>query len=100
MKKRNCLCIKNKALSCKEASFINNFNKQPESIKFYYEVSCSSILDTMVYKDENTKSKITIYRRPAGQKASLQARLEHQKSIKDTIPLQPSFACENVFSTH
>ena len=41
---------KKKALTCKEVSFINNFNKQHESIEFDYEVSYSSMpfLDTMV----------------------------------------------------
>ena len=84
---------KKKALTCKEVSFINNFNKQHESIEFDYEVSYGSMpfLDTMVQKEENTKSKITIYRRLTGQKASLQARLEHEKSLKDSIHLQPSF---------
>ena len=49
----------------------------------------------MVYKEENTKSKITIYCKLTDQKGSLQAISESWKSLKDSLPLQSSFASEN-----
>ena len=68
--------------------FMSDLNKKHPSIKFEFKYSQTKIefLDVLVYKDHNNMLQTTIYRKQTDRQNCLDARSEHPKLLKDSIP--------------
>ena len=69
-------------------NFMSDLNKKHYSIKFEFKYSQTKIefLDVLVYKDYNNMLQTTIYRTKTDRHNYLDARSEHRKLLKDSIP--------------
>ena len=68
--------------------FMSDLNKNHCSIKFEFKYSQTKIkfLDVLVYKGHNIMLQTRIYRKQTDRQNYLDARSEHPKSLKDSIP--------------
>ena len=67
---------------------MSDLNKKHPSIKFEVKYSQTKIefLDVLVYKDHNNMLQTTIYSEQKDRQNYLDARSEHPKLLKDSIP--------------
>ena len=81
--------------------FIDELNKIHKNIKFDYKISTKQIefLDTMVYRNQQHKIQITIFRKPTDQQTYLDAQSNHHKSLKDNIPYSHPLPIKTICST-
>ena len=81
--------------------FISNWNKKHPSIKFEFKNSQTKIefLDVLVYKDHNNMLQITIYRKQTDRQNYLEARSEHPKLLKDSIPYSQALRIKRICSS-
>ena len=81
--------------------FINDLNKKLPSIKFKFKYSQTKIefLDVLVYKDQNNMLQITIHRNQTDRRNYLDARSEHPKSLKDSIPCSQALRIKRICSS-
>ena len=80
--------------------FMSDLNKKHPSIKFQFKYSQAKIefLDVLVYKDHN-KLQTTIYRKQMDQQNYLDARSEHLKLLKDSIPCSQALRIKQICSS-
>ena len=64
--------------------FIDELNKKHKTIKYDYKISTKEIefLDTMIYRNQQHKIQIMIFRKPTDQQTYLHAQSNHPKSLK------------------
>ena len=81
--------------------FISNWNKKHPSIKFEFKNSQKKIefLDVLVYKDHNNMLQTTIYRKQTDRQNYLDARSEHPKLLKDSIPYNQALRIKRICSS-
>ena len=81
--------------------FINDLNKKHSSTKFEFKYSQTKIefLNVLVYKDHNNMLQTTIYRKQTDRQNYLDARSEHPKSLKDSIPYSQALWIKRMFFT-
>ena len=54
--------------------------------------------EVTVYKEEDTQIQLTFYCKPTDQQTYLHAKLEHLKSLKDSIPYSQAFREKSICS--
>ena len=81
--------------------FMNDLNKKHRSIKFEFKYSQTQIkfLDVLVYKDHNSMLQTTIYRKQTDRQNYLDARSEHSKLLKDSIPYSQALQIKRICSS-
>ena len=81
--------------------FMSDLNKKHSSIKFEFKYSQTKIefLDVLVYKDHNNMLQTTIYRKQTDRQNYLDARSEHPKSLKDSIPYSQALRIKRICSS-
>ena len=81
--------------------FISDSNKKHPSIKFEFKYSQTKIEfpDVLVYKDHNNMLQTTIYRKQTDRQNYLDARSEHPKSLKDSIPYSQALRIKRICSS-
>ena len=79
--------------------FIEELNKQHQTIKFSMEYSYNSVsfLDTIVYK-EGTRLQTKLYRKETDRPSYLHKRSEHPKSLKQSIPYSQALRIKRICS--
>ena len=79
--------------------FMSDLNKQHSSIKFEFKYSQTKIefLDVLVYKDHNNMLQTT--RKQTDRQNYLDARSEHPKSLKDSIPYSQALWIKRICSS-
>ena len=81
--------------------FMSDLNKKRPSIKFEFKYSQTKIkfLDALVYKDQNKMLPTTIYRKQTDRQNYLDARSEHPKFLKDSIPYSQALQIKRICSS-
>ena len=81
--------------------FMSDLNKKHPSIKFEFKYSQTKIefLDVLVYKDHNNMLQTTIYRKQTDRQNYLDARSEHPKLLKDSIPYSQALRIKRICSS-
>ena len=81
--------------------FMSDLNKKHSSIKFEFKYSQTKIefLDVLVYKDHNNMLQTTIYRKQTDRQNYLDARSEHPKLLKDSIPYSQALRIKRICSS-
>ena len=81
--------------------FINDLNKKHPLIKFEFKYSQTKIefLDVLVYKDHSNMLKTTIYKKQTDRQNYLEARSEHPKLLKDSIPYSQALRIKLICSS-
>ena len=81
--------------------FMNDLNKKHPSIKFEFKHAQRKIefLDVLVYKDQNNMLQTTIHRKQTDRQNYLDARSEHPKSLKDSIPYSQALRKKRIYSS-
>ena len=81
--------------------FIDELNKKHKIIKFDYKISTKQIqfMDTMVYRDQQRKIQIMMFRKPTDQQTYLHAQSNHRKSLKNSIPYSQALRIKTICST-
>ena len=81
--------------------FMSDLNKKNSSIKFEFNYSQIKIdiLDVLVYKDHNNMLQTTIYRKQTDRQNYLDARSEHPKPLKDSIPYSQALRIKRICSS-
>ena len=82
-------------------TLIKDLNEKHKTIKFDFQVSPRRIafLDPMLYKDKNNNTQTTLYRKPIDQQAFLQAKPEHPRSLKSSIPYRQALRLKTICYT-
>ena len=82
-------------------NFMSDLNKKHPSIKFEFKYSQTKIefLDVLVCKDQNNMQQTTIYRKQTDRQNYLDARSEHPKSLKDSIPYSQALRIKQICSS-
>ena len=80
--------------------FMSDLNKKQSSIKFEFKYSQTKIefLDVLAYKDHNNMFQTTIYRKQTDRQNYLDARSEHPKLLKDSIPNSQALRIKRISS--
>ena len=78
-----------------------DLNKKHPSIKFKFKYSQTKIqyLDVLIYKDQINMLQTTIYRKQIDRKNYLEARSEHPKLLKDSIPYSQALHVKQICSS-
>ena len=81
--------------------FMSDLNKKHPSIKFEFKYSQTKIefLDVLIYKDHNNMLQTTIYRKQTDRQNYLDARSEHPKLLKDSIPYSQALRIKRICSS-
>ena len=79
---------------------MGDLNKKHPSIKFEFKYSQTKIefLDVLIYKDQNNMLQTTIHRKQTDRQNYIDARLEHPKSLKDSIPYRQVLRIKRICS--
>ena len=77
---------------------MSDWNKKYPSTKFEFKYSQRKIelLDVLVYKDHNNMLQTTIYRKQTDRQNYLDARSEHPKLLKDSIPYSQALRIKRI----
>ena len=80
---------------------MSDLNKKHPSIKFEFRYSQTKVqyLDVLIYKDQNNMLQTTIYRKQIDRQNYLEARSEHPKLLKDSIPYSQALHIKHLFFT-
>ena len=80
---------------------IKDLNEKLKTIKFEFQVSPRKMafLDAILYKDEKNNIQTTLHRKPKSQKAFLNAKSEHPRSLKGSIPYSQALRLKTICST-
>ena len=80
--------------------FTNELNEKRETIKFDFQIPPRkmAILDTVLYKDENSNIQTTSYRKPTDEQTFLPAKSGHPKSLKNSITYSQALRLKTIFS--
>ena len=81
--------------------FMSNLSKKYSSNKFELKYSQTKIefLHVLVYKDHNNMLQATIYRKQTDRQNYLDARSEHLKLLKDSIPYSQALRLKGICSS-
>ena len=81
--------------------FMSDLNKKRSLIKFEFKCSQTKIefLDVLVCKDHNNMLQTTIYRKKTDKQNCPNARSEHRKSLKDSIPYSQALRIKQICSS-
>ena len=81
--------------------FMSDLNKKHPSIKFELNFSQTKIefLDVLVYKDQNNMLQVTMCRKQTGRQNYFDARSEHQKLLKGSIPYSQALGIKRICSS-
>ena len=81
--------------------FISDLKKEHPSIKFEFKYSQTKIefADVLVYKDHNNMLQTTIYRKQTDRQNYLDARSEHSKLVKYSIPYSQALRIKRICSS-
>ena len=80
---------------------MSDLNKKHPSIKFEFRYSQTKVqyLDVLIYKDQNNMLQTTIYRKQIDRQNYLEARSEHPKLLKDSIPYSQALHIKQICSS-
>ena len=80
---------------------MSDLNKKHPSIKFEFKYSQTKIqyVDVLIYKDQNNMLETTIYRKQTDRQNYLEARSEHPKLLKDSIPYSQALHIKQICSS-
>ena len=80
---------------------MSDLNKKRPSIKFEVKYSQTKIefLDVLVYKDHDNMLQTTIYRKQTDRQNYLDARSEHPKLLRDSIPYSQALRIKRICSS-
>ena len=81
--------------------FMSDLNKKHPSLKFEFKYSQTKIkfLDVLVYKDHNNMLQTIKYRKQTDRQNYLDARSEHSKLLKDSIPYSQALRIKRICSS-
>ena len=81
--------------------FIKQLNEKHKTIKFDFQISSRKVafLDTILYKDENNNTKITLYWKPTHQQPFLHAKSKYPRSLKSSITYKEDLRLITICST-
>ena len=80
---------------------IKDLNEKLKTIKFEFQVSPRKMAfrDAILYKDEKNNIQTTLHRKPKSQQAFLNAKSEHPRSLKGSIPYSQALRLKTICST-
>ena len=74
-------------------------NTKLSNLTFKISLRKIALLDAMLYKDENSNIQTTLYCKPTDEQAFLNAKSEHPRSLKSSIPYSQALRLKTICFT-